>query len=117
MCGLKLCERSERRATCTCMAPDTHRLFSATTLCAYTASTYIHHYFYATIPDNETHVPYDCIHVLHTEQQLYCQQSIVLLGVKKFVKIKCKYRWACKKYRKKEGMKTQEEYPVAEKLW
>ena len=25
--------------------------------------------------------------------------------------------WACKKYRNKEGMRTQGDYPVAEKSW
>ena len=37
---------------------------------------------------------------------------------KKFsVKMKCKYGWAWKKHRKEEGMKTQEDYPAAEKSW
>ena len=33
------------------------------------------------------------------------------------VKIKCKLGWAYKKYRIKERMKTQEDYPAAEKSW
>ena len=41
LCGLELHERSDWGAT----APDTHCSFSGTTLCAYTASMYIHHYF------------------------------------------------------------------------
>ena len=40
LCGLELHERSDWRAT----APDMHRSFSDTTLCAYTASPYIHRY-------------------------------------------------------------------------
>ena len=40
LCGLKLHEISDWRA----MASDTHQLFSDTTMCAYTASPYIHHY-------------------------------------------------------------------------
>ena len=37
---------------------------------------------------------------------------------KKFsVKIKYKQGWACKKYRNKAGMKTQEDYPAGEKSW
>ena len=27
------------------------------------------------------------------------------------------YGWTCKKYRNKEGMKTQEDYPTKEKGW
>ena len=34
---------------------------------------------------------------------------------KNFVEIKYKEGWACKKYRNKEGMKTQDDYPPAEK--
>ena len=36
--------------------------------------------WYATTctPDNKTHAPYDCIHVLHTKRRLYCLQCIVL---------------------------------------
>ena len=30
---------------------------------------------YATTPDNKTHVPYDCIHVLHTIWQLYANDE------------------------------------------
>ena len=33
------------------------------------------------------------------------------------VKIKYKQGWACKKYKNKEGMKTKEDYPAAEKSW
>ena len=41
-----------------------------------------------------------------------------VLGVKYFaVKVKYKEGWACKKYRSKEGMKIQEDYPFAEKSW
>ena len=38
LCGLEFHERSDWRAT----APDTHQLFSYTTLCVYIASSYIH---------------------------------------------------------------------------
>ena len=33
------------------------------------------------------------------------------------VKMKCKQGWGCKKYGNKEGMKTQGDYPAAEKSW
>ena len=39
-------------------------------------------------------------------------------GVKNFcMKIKYKQVWACKKYRNKAAMKTQEDYPATENLW
>ena len=34
--------------------------------------------WYTTMPDSKTHVPYDCIHVLHTKRRLYCQRCMVL---------------------------------------
>ena len=37
-------------------------------------------------------------------------------GKKFSVKIKYKQGWACKKYRNKDGIKAQEDYPAAEKL-
>ena len=39
------------------------------------------------------------------------------LAVKIFCKIKYKQGWAYKKYRSKEGMRTKENYPAAEKSW
>ena len=33
------------------------------------------------------------------------------------VQIKYKYGWPCEKYRNKDGMKTQEDCPAAEKSW
>ena len=64
------------------MTPDTHQSFSDTTLCAFTASLYIHLYlmcYYAwhTMYGNKTCIPYDGL--LHTKGLLYCQQCIVLL--------------------------------------
>ena len=44
-------------------------------VCILQARIYIADWF-ATTPDNETHVPYDCI--LHTKQWLCCQRCIVL---------------------------------------
>ena len=29
----------------------------------------------------------------------------------------CKEGWACKKYRNKEEMKTQDDYPATERSW
>ena len=45
----------------------------------------------------------------------YAIITISTRGKKFSVKIKYKYGWACRKHGKKEWMKTQEDYPVAEK--
>ena len=47
-----------------------------TTLCACTASLYIHRYLVRSYAWQQTPVPYHCI--LHTKRRLHCQQHIVL---------------------------------------
>ena len=41
----------------------------------------------------------------------------VTSGEKNSVKINYNYGWACKKYRNKEEIRTQEDYPAAERSW
>ena len=41
----------------------------------------------------------------------------ITMGKKYPVKIDYNQGWACKKYRNKEEMKTQEDYPATERLW
>ena len=48
---------------------------------------------------------------------MFADTAIYTRGKKFSVKIKCKQECASKKYRNKEGMKTQEDYPAAEKSW
>ena len=38
-------------------------------------------------------------------------------GINFLVKINYTWGWACKKYRNRVGMKTQEDYPATEKSW
>ena len=52
------------------------------------------------MPDSKTHVRFDCTR-----------------GKNFSLNIEYKYRLACKTYRNKEEMKTQEYYPAAEKSW
>ena len=43
--------------------------------------------------------------------------TVLTRGKNFSVKTNYKQGWACKKYRNKAGMKTQEGYPATEKLW
>ena len=74
LCGLELHEKSYWRA----MVPDTHCSLSGTTLCAYTASLYIHSYFicyYAWQQNSHILWLYTC--TTH-QTTVYCQLGIVL---------------------------------------
>ena len=62
---LQLHERSCWKAA----VPDMHQSFSDTVLCAYTASLYIHRFWYAAMHYNKTHVPYH--YILHTKRRLH----------------------------------------------
>ena len=71
--GLELHDRSEWRAT----APDMHCGHSLRQHCVHMLQTCTYIAIWcATMHDNKTHIPYDCI--LHTKWWLYCQQCIIL---------------------------------------
>ena len=40
------------------------------TVHAYTASPYVHCFWYGTTPDNKTYIPYDCMHIIHQTMTL-----------------------------------------------